>query len=195
MKETPPIPINHLHGMTPFKNEALSTELAYDSHKPFALLMRQRIVTVFRVWHAHKRNTLSHEQLVTLAQPILLEMRTFLENNLDAPSPAVSKFSRQLLKKWEHLFVFISHKGVEPTNNLAERSIRPAVQSRKISYCTRSDKGQIVRTRLLTAWQSRRMQHRNPLDFFRQSIHAHRHCLCLPSLLPQHTLTSTHRTA
>jgi len=112
--------------------KALCTEPAYGSSKPFSLLMRQRIGTVFRIWHAHKHNTLSREQLIALTQPILLEMRSFLENNRNAPSQAVSKFSCQLLKKWEHLFVFLSHQGVEPTNNLAERSIRPAVQSRKL---------------------------------------------------------------
>ncbi|OQZ02326.1 MAG: hypothetical protein B6D35_01385 [Candidatus Brocadia sp. UTAMX2] len=112
--------------------KALCTEPAYGSSKPFSLLMRQRIGTVFRIWHAHKHNTLSREQLIALTQPILLEMRSFLENNRNAPSQAVSKFSCQLLKKWEHLFVFLSHQGVEPTNNLTERSIRPAVQSRKL---------------------------------------------------------------
>jgi hypothetical protein len=78
--------------------KALSTELAHGSSKPFSLLMRQRIGTVFRVWHAHKRNTLSRKQLIALTQPILLEMRAFLENNRNAPSLAVSKFSCQLLK-------------------------------------------------------------------------------------------------
>lgn len=175
--------------------KALSTELAYGSSKPFSLLMRQRIGAVFRLWHAYKRNTLSHKQLIASAQPILQEMRSFLENNRNAPSPHVSKFSCQLLKKWEHLFVFLSHQGVEPTNNLAERSIRPAVQSRKLSYCTRSDKGQIVRARLLTVWQSCRMQRRNPLDFFRQAIRSHRLNLTMPSLLPQHLLTDTHLAA
>ena len=175
--------------------KALSTELAFGSSKPFSPLMRQHIGAVFRIWHAHKRNTMSREQLIASTQPILREMRTFLENNLNAPSPAVSKFSRQLLKKWKHLFVFISHQGVEPTNNLAERAIRPAVQARKISYCTRSNKGQILRARLLTVWQSCRMQHRNPLDFFRQSIHAHRHYLTMPSLLTQHLLANTHLAA
>ncbi|NUO08979.1 MAG: transposase [Candidatus Brocadia sp.] len=99
------------------------------------------------------------------------------------------------MKKWEHLFVFIFHTGVESTNNLAERSIRPAVQSQKLSYCTRSDKGQILRARLFTVWQSCRIQHRNPLDFFRQSIHAHRHHLFMPSLLLQHHPDYTHRAA
>lgn len=172
--------------------KALSPELAYGSSKSFSLLMRQRIGAVFRIWHAYKRDTLSREQLIDSTQPMLLEMRSFLENNCNAPSPAVSKFSRHLLKKWEHLFVFLSHRGVEPTNNLAERSIRPAVQSRKISYCTRSNFGQILRARLLTVWQSCRMQRKNPLDFFRQAIRSHRFHLTMPSLLPQQTLTNTH---
>lgn len=171
--------------------KALGSELAYGSSKPFALLMRQRIGAVFRLWHAHKRNSLSREQLIALTQPILLEMRSFLENNRNAPSPAVSKFSCQLLKKWEYLFVFISHQGVEPTNNLAERSVRPAVLARKISYCTRSNRGQIVRARLLTIWQSCRMQQKNALDFFRQAIRSHRLNLAMPSLLPLHVLTNT----
>ena len=121
---------------------------------------------------------------------MFLEMRSFLENNRNAPSPAVSKFSKHLLKKWEYLFVLLSHDSVEPTNNLAERSIRPAVQPRKISYCIRSDYGQILRARLLTVWQSCRMQRRNPLDFFRQAIRSHRLNLTRPSLLPQQALTT-----
>ena len=175
--------------------KALSTETAYGSTKPFSILMRQRIGAVFRVWYAHKYHTMSRERLIALAQPLLQEMRTFLENNLHAPSLAVSRFSRQLLKKWEHLFVFISHEGVEPTNNLAERTLRPGVQSRKMSYCTRSINGQILRARLLTVWQSCRMQNRNSLDFFRQAIHAHRHHLTMPSLLPQQVHTNTHLAA
>ena len=87
----------------------------------------------------------------------------------------------QISKYFEFTYNKLALMGVEPTNNLAERSIRPAVQARKISYCTRSDKGQILRARLLNVWQSCRMQRRNPLDFFRQSIHAHRHRLPMPS--------------
>ncbi|HLE87819.1 MAG TPA: transposase [Candidatus Brocadiaceae bacterium] len=85
--------------------------------------------------------------------------------------------------EWDSLFTFIYHEGVESTNNLAERALRPAVQSRKISYCTRSANGQFLRARLLTVWQTCRIQHRNPLEFFRLTIHAHRNNLTLPSLL------------
>jgi hypothetical protein len=76
-----------------FLDSSLGAELAHGSSKHFSPLMRQRISVVFCLWYAHKRNTLSREQLLASTQPIFLEMRSFLENNWNAPSPAVSKFS------------------------------------------------------------------------------------------------------
>jgi len=147
--------------------------------------MRQRIGTVFRLWHAQKRGKISRERLIEMAQPLIQEMRLFLEENLKSSSREVVKLSNQLLKKWNSLFTFIYHEGVEPTNNLAERSIRPGVQSRKISYCTRSNMGQLLRARLLTVSQTCRMQTRNSLEFYRAAIQAHRYNLPAPSLLAE----------
>jgi len=39
----------------------------------------------------------------------------------------------RLTKQRDHLFTFLDHPGVEPTNNLAERQLRPAVIARKLS--------------------------------------------------------------
>jgi hypothetical protein len=61
--------------------------------------------------------------------------------------------------------------------------IRPGVQTRKISYCTRSENGQWLRARLLTVSQTCRLQQRNVLDFYRTVISAHRNNLNMPSLL------------
>jgi len=163
--------------------KALKNELAYSSDKPFSVLMRQRIGTVFRLWHAQRHSNISRDRLIEMAQPLIREMRLFLEENLKSSSTEVSKLCNQLLKKWDSLFTFIYHEGVEPTNNLAERSIRPGVQSRKISYCTRSENGQLLRARLLTVSQTCRMQTRNSLEFFRAAIQAHRYNLTPPSLL------------
>jgi len=135
--------------------------------------------------HACKREQLSRNRLVEMAEPLIQEMYTFLVENLEANSPAVSKFCKQLLKKWDSLFTFISHEGVEPTNNLAEQLIRSGVISRKISYCTRSENGQILLARLLTVSQSCRMQKRNSFDFYKTAIYAYRNNLPPPSLLLQ----------
>jgi hypothetical protein len=48
---------------------------------------------------------------------------------------------KRLFKQRDHLFTFLDHDGVEPTNNLAERQLRPAVIARKISCGNKTPKG------------------------------------------------------
>jgi transposase len=163
--------------------KALRNELAVESDQIFAVVMRKRLGAVFRLWYAHKWGKISRAQLIVAAEPLIAEMRAFVENNQRHPTREVAKFNRQLLKRWDSLFTFIYHEGVEPTNNLAERLIRPGVQTRKISYCTRSENGQWLRARLLTVSQTCRIQQRNALDFYRTAISAHRSNLTMPSLL------------
>ena len=40
-----------------------------------------------------------------------------------------------------HLLRFLSQEGVEPTNNRAERILRPAVIARKVSHCSKNQRG------------------------------------------------------
>jgi transposase len=51
------------------------------------------------------------------------------------------KLARLLDKEMECLFVFLQEQGVEPTNNLAERTVRFAVLWRKRSFGSCSEKG------------------------------------------------------
>ena len=46
---------------------------------------------------------------------------------------AEEKIRLRLAKQRDHLFTFLDHDGVDATNNLAERQLRPAVISRKLS--------------------------------------------------------------
>jgi len=158
--------------------------LAQNSGKPFAVLMRVRIGAVFRMWHAFKKGCMLRQTLIEKVQPQIEDMQAFLEENRSSQAKEVRTLCKGLLKKWDSLFTFIYHEGVEPTNNLAERMVRPGVQTRKISYGTRSEKGQILRARLLTVSQTCRIQGRNPLDFLLAAIHANRYGLAIPSLLP-----------
>jgi transposase len=54
--------------------------------------------------------------------------------------PALKTLSKRLIKYRGELYTFIM-SGVEPTNNRAEREIRPAVLMRKTSYGNRSEQG------------------------------------------------------
>jgi hypothetical protein len=63
-----------------------------------------------------------------------------------------------LFTHFHRLFSFLEHEGVEPTNNVAERILRIAVQWRKISFGNRSRNGEIATARLLTVTQTCKMQ-------------------------------------
>jgi transposase len=73
---------------------------------------------------------------------------------------------------------------MEPTNNGAERALRPAVIQRKIRYGVQSKTGAFCRIRLLTVCTRLRQQGRDLWDFLEQAWMAHRHGGVMPSLLP-----------
>lgn len=75
----------------------------------------------------------------------------------DSDSDA-GKFVRHLEGEMDSLFTFLLEEGVEPTNNLAERTIRFAVLWRKRSYGTKSDKGNRWVERILSLRQTCRLQ-------------------------------------
>lgn len=61
-------------------------------------------------------------------------------------------------------FTFVRYEGVPPTNNAAERAIRPAVTARKISGGTRSCKGSETRSVLMTLFGTWTLRKLEPLD-------------------------------
>ena len=64
--------------------------------------------------------------------------------------------AQRILKHLHELFVFVSDPAVPGDNNLAERSLRPAVIARKISGGTRSPKGSETKMKLMSlfgTWQ------------------------------------------
>jgi transposase len=67
-------------------------------------------------------------------------------------------FARRLEEDMDTLFVFLVEEGVEPTNNLAERTIRFGVLWRKRSQGTKSDKGNRWVERILSLRQTCRLR-------------------------------------
>ena len=164
--------------------KALPCVLGCGSEELFSRLVRQRVGAVFRLWHACKRGQMSRADLIEKAEVHIGLLQELLEHNVDSPCKPVRTFCQGQLGKWASLLTFVYHEGVEPTNNLAERIIRAGVETRKISYCTRSAAGQVLRARLLTVSQTCRLQDRNPLEFLVAAVRAKREGLPAPSLLP-----------
>ena len=70
-------------------------------------------------------------------------LEAWLNRLLDAPAehPAALKIANRLRKHRPHLLTCLHVEGVDPTNNLAERQLRPLVIVRKLSCGNKTDAG------------------------------------------------------
>ncbi len=149
----------------------------------FAKWMLSEIGRMFRLWHAFKEGSVDRHTLVLKSVPIRARISHCLQTYELSGDPDVARTARGLFKHWNYLFTFLEHQGVEPTNNSAERGIRPAVQWRKICFGNQSKDGQVITARLLTVTRTCFLQNKNPFDFLVDSVTAHRLGLPTPSLL------------
>ena len=79
---------------------------------------------------------------------------------------------RDILKREEALCTFVRLEGVDPTNNLGERQIRPSVLWRNRSFGTQSDAGSRFAERIMTVVATCKQQHRNVLDYLTKACDA-----------------------
>ncbi len=78
----------------------------------------------------------------------------------------------RMLRYLESLFVFVTEPAVPATNNVAERSLRPLVVSRKISGGTRSARGTHTKMTLASLFGTWRAQGINPFAACRDLLAA-----------------------
>jgi transposase len=73
--------------------------------------------------------------------PLRREVERLLETGSRSSVPKTAGTCQDILKRREALWTFGQVAGVEPTNNAAERAIRPGVLWRKGSFRTQSEAG------------------------------------------------------
>lgn len=155
-----------------------------------ALLRRQR--RLFRWWHRVRNGTQSREQFIQQVNYLrqgfkaVLEKSAALSFKADDKTPLAKtvRTCRRLLKIEPALWNFVYLSGVEPTNNAAERALRPAVIWRRTSFGSQSQSGSLFVARMLTVTASLKAQGRNTLDFLSEACLAARTGAVPPSLLP-----------
>lgn len=143
------------------------------------------ITKLFTTWHRFRRGEVDRATLQHEMAPIQAEMRRLVEQGRDElPWEKARGFCRDLLWVWPALWTFVDVAGVEPTNNAAERALRPAVLWRKGCYGTDSSAGSRFVERILTVTTTCRQQQRQVLPFLTDAVHAHWAGLPAPALIP-----------
>lgn len=128
---------------------------------------------VFWAWevfaHTRERGELRRtiRQLQRTYKPII---RSFAAKR--ARNKRCRGMARNLLKAWPALWTFAARKGVEPTNNHAERALRSAVIYRKLSLGSQSETGELRVARLLSAHTTCRLQQRSLFAYLSELLTA-----------------------
>ena len=146
--------------------------------------MLEHVDTMFEQWYAYRNKEIDRTGLEAGLLPIQTALREGLERGQQMRWHRISGLSRELLVLWEGLWVFASREGVEPTNNAAERALRPAVLWRKGCFGTRSEAGSRFVERMLTVSATCAQHDRNLLTFLTDAIDAHWRGLPAPILVP-----------
>ena len=73
---------------------------------------------------------------------------------------------KRILKHQHEWLVFLDAPRVPPTNNMAERALRPLVVLRKITFGHRSETGAIRMARLMTLAETAKRHGHRPSDIY-----------------------------
>lgn len=142
------------------------------------------VARLFACWKDFQAGVLDRPGLGRRLLPVKARLGRLLRRGAASGDRKARALARELQKLWPALWTFARAEGVEPTNNRAERGIRPAVLWRKGSFGTASDEGNRFVERMLTTVQTMRLQGRPVLDYLEQAIWARRLGKPPPSLLP-----------
>jgi transposase len=151
--------------------------------------------TMFAGWHRVREGTLSRPRFWREMRPLRRRVERRLGRGAQDTDGKTAATCRDLVQLATALWTFIDVPGVEPTNNAAERALRPAVLWRKGCFGTHSAAGSRFAERMLTIATTLKQQGRNVVDYVAQACMASLHAQPPPSLLPVAERTRSRRLA
>lgn len=146
--------------------------------------LRDQAHQMFHWWHRVRDGTLKRSSFRNYMTPVRQEVERLLEAGSTCGVAKTEGVCREILKLRQALWTFVHLEGVEPTNNAAERALRPGVLWRKGSFGTHSAQGSRFVEAMMTVVATLKQQHRKPLDYLTAACEAALRDETAPSLLP-----------
>jgi len=144
----------------------------------FAKKLRRLIMDAIRLHR--RRDDLSREAYASRRHCIAKRLQELID------TPWTDKQATRLVKRFrrhqDELFTFLDQPNVPFDNNLAERSIRPAVILRKNSYGNRSPQGADAQAVLMSVFFTLKKRGHNPIAVIRDALTVHIETGQLPPL-------------
>ena len=131
--------------------------------------------SVFDLWHSFKTGQIQRDELINRIEAGPKEdLKLWLKAGIvHQDTQAKTKGTcRDFFNRFDMLWVFIYRENIEPTNNVAERSLRFGVIWRKLSYGTQSETGERFVERVMTVAMTLKLQAKNSFDYFTECFKA-----------------------
>ena len=140
---------------------------------------------LFRHWARCRDGTITRTGMLRLMRPIREEVDALLLRGAFSGNAKLVGMCAPLYDHRDWLWTFLDVEGVEPTNNVSERALRPAVIWRKLSFGTQSARGSRFVETILTVVETCHRQSRNSFAYLTAALQAHFASQPAPSLLPR----------
>ena len=159
-----------------------------ESRHPEVAVLGTRLVAeqeeVFALWHAFRNGEITRKDLRAFTAINLARLKRGLLQASAMDHKAARNLGKDLLKHWDKLWVFLKVEGVEPTNNRAERALRPLVILKRIFQRLPSPDGKRFFERLLSLGATARIRGVAYFDWLLKAVRAAKLNQPLPALEP-----------
>jgi transposase len=137
-------------------------------------VMLEYLKTIFELWRDYREKRRSRRSFRRKSRQYRddFEYGLLVASTKGRHSPSLKRFSRALLRRAENLWVFATRDGVEPTNNQAERDLRGIVITRRISYGSKSERGDRFIERINSVITTLKRQGKKCLDYLEEALGA-----------------------
>jgi len=139
---------------------------------------------IFHHWHRVRDGTMTRREFREWMTPVRQRVEWLLERGVALRARGVSGACADILAHRAALWAFVDRSDVEPTNNLAERDLRPFVQWRKTCFGTQSDRGERYAERIMTVTHTLRKQERSVFEYLHRACANQLYANPPESLLP-----------
>lgn len=143
-----------------------------DPHsKQFGLKLLAFMRRLFKLWHGKEEFT--QEQWKKKATRFKSDLNRYLFSLRFTKGTDSNRIQRRFIKHWEAIFRFLEFPEIyEPTNNHAERTLRPLVRLRRISQGSRGTDGSNWTVRAASVLATARIQKISPWEVFLKTVNA-----------------------
>jgi len=130
----------------------------------FCGVLKSIFKEALEIWNKFraKEKTLEElKQFKEIIAKVITELVLYPSENKD-----IRRLKKRLVKHNKELLTFLEHPEIEPTNNRAERQLRPNVIMRKITFGNRSQTGARNHQVIMSVLETAKLNGINPIDVF-----------------------------